>query len=338
MKKNILFALLIVTFGCFMTIISCKKQNGSTIISETPVSNDNDILITKKIKQFVSEMNSNHKSFSEMSVYDAIWNLEAGLNYTYCNVSRTQEMTMIDSLLINVPIANGNMNSTSINEVWNQCVSKFESMKNETTFQPNHFVLADLIIKSNEDSNAQLKIVIEIAQTSQNTGSKVLTPFGSTDYWLAGCNLGKCNGYIGSGDAAQQIRSHVNADISYQSGSYFTNIETQYNVCALTYPIGGDGIPPLNYCDCGMWMQHVITPGYPTSNECLSPYEMNWHMNGTKLVMNTYTPSGPRPIGKSPISITAMFWNEQLLPVNVPYMEWHEAQISYGVYHFNSGN
>ena len=199
----------------------------------------------------------------------------------------------------------------------------------QSPYNASHFVVADIALKSNNGNVAIFKMTFTLAET--DNGAKTLQPFGSTDYWNWANNYGKCNGYQGTGDAAQQIQQRVNANQTFPSGTYFTDVVIIPNVNLYTYQMTGVS-PGDNSCDFLMFYNQESWPNF---HSCIPPNEMNYHMNGTQTVFYRYqSAGGPRPAGKTPISI--YLYGEQIL--SIPTVIYHSGNFNYGVPHNNNGN
>ncbi len=189
------------------------------------------------------------------------------------------------------------------------------------------------------NQNSVLFKVISMVGIQQNlkSGNTIndWNPFGSTDWWEYANNLGKCNGYVGTGDAAVQIAQKINTRIAQeleaeeQAGHYdiyFTNITSSSGQYGYSWPNNNDSDPYDHlYTYLIFWDFETIYPGY---HGCLSPAEMNFHSNGTWQVMNTPTSQGgPKPGNKYPVS--AFLQGESV--VFYPYIcHGHGAFFSYG--------
>lgn len=327
MKKIsfIIIAIAIIGFGC-------KKQD---TIPQTEIGDPT----AAKIEQFLKDVESTNKSGTDLTITDAIWNVEAALNYAYCDVSTPYINRYTDTINFEIPVTNSMVNWNDVVSLYDYCLQEMNTFASTFNFT-NHFVVIDLENKKIENGNMTIKLYAVLGETDDvrrsNPNTRSFIYFGSTDWWKYGegptNNGGKCHGYSGytNLDAAIKIAGKINYSLTPIVGTYFTDLLTRYDVNPITYPLVGDGNWD-NYCDYKMFYNRTDWSNF---HECVSPTEMNYHLDGTNSVLFTYVANnGPRPAGKNPISITLEGIYTSLQLDNVTPLIIHNGDFTYGIEH-----
>ena len=232
-----------------------------------------------------------------LSLEEALWTVEAALNYNYGLVSYAANTYDYDSTLITIVPAGNNM-VTGLEEtsMYNQALQFMRQQNQGIEAENKQLVMVDLEIKYTTTTEIAIKVssVIGMQVASAKSGNGILTwqPFGSADYWFYGYNQGKCNGYTGEGDAAQKFNYHIAAkiaqEVALEGDVHYTSIES-VALTAYDEIYNPDNNSPFEY---------LI---FRSTNPCLSPAAMNHYVNSTKEVMSN--PSyGFIPNGKSSIN------------------------------------
>ncbi len=324
LKKVYFFIIAIAIIG-----FGCKKQD---TIPQTTTGDPT----AAKIEQFLNAVESHNKSGTEMTTTDAIWNVEAALNYAYCDVSIPSVNSYVDTINFQIPVNNDMVNWNDVVNLYDYCLQEINTFASTFDF-PYHFIVVDLENKGIENNQMTIKLMVSLGENDIKRGNlsdRSLWYFGPTDYWRWGNSEGKCNGYTdpNNWDAAQLIMGRINPTLIREVGTYFTYVEQRTQICSKFYPLCGD-CNNDNYCDYKMFQNRVEFPNFDL---CLDPTEMNFHLDGTNAVMYTYEANGgPRPAGKNPIHIDQMFgtyyFNQQ--PLEQIYM--HMMSVSYGIEHIS---
>ncbi|NSW46620.1 MAG: hypothetical protein HPY79_12495 [Bacteroidales bacterium] len=300
MKK--LFLLLLA--GGIM-ITACKKDK--EMPTNSVFNPHDDKAVEARIKAFNQSLQQ--KQGEPMTVNDAIWNIEAALNYNYCRTGLPQGLVSQDSLFIEMPVNDGTLSFTNVSEAYNQAASKIQSLLKNSN---QHLVVID----------------VKPIQTTNYFKAKVYFMISNDD-----TNIAKDVHFT---TAATQIKNYINSNMAaLPNGGYYTNVETVEDVNPLTYPccINTNWTGPyVNYYYYLMFYNYEGAPLYHTQ---LSSAEMSFYTNGTTTVMNTYTTSGgPRPVGKRIITIN--LWGDII--TSIPTTILHRGNFTYGIPHSPSTN
>ena len=294
--------LLILSAGIMMT--ACKKDK--EMPTNSVFNPHDDQAVEARIKSFNQALQQ--KQGEPMTVSDATWKIEAALNYNYCRTGLPQGLVSQDSLFIEMPVNNELVSFTNVSEAYNQAVVKIQSLLKDKN---QHLVIID----------------VKPIQTTNYFKAKVYFMISNDD-----ANVAKDVYYT---TAAIQIKNYINSHMAaLPNGGYYTNVET-VNVDPFTYPccINPNWTGPyVNYYYYLMFYNDENAPLYHTQ---LSSEEINFYINGTTTVMNTYTTSGgPRPVGKRAITID--LWGDII--VGIPTIILYRGNFTYGIPHSPSTN
>ena len=295
MKK---IKILFVIFTLILSFNACKKENAiieSKIIDPTE----------QKILNFKDKLKSGNKSEETMTVDSAVWYIEAALNYTYSDV-KASEVYKIDSIII--PIVLNEDEEVFFSDIQNM----YNLFEDELTIiiAGNKVQLTDIEFISgiNKSEAGALKATILVSNLLINP-----LVFGSTDYWDACFNGGKCGPYNGQQvgkDATTQLSYKANLSRSYPANGYITDINTIY--------FENNELEWIDF----LWFEQG-TGNPPVA--CLDPGDMNYWLGKVKLLASNYKPSGKEIAGYH------VWWNAA--PSTQTYFRFHNADISYGIFH-----
>jgi hypothetical protein len=302
MKKIIsISAFLLITCILFTACTKDEAITEETILDPTE----------QKILDFKAKLESPEKSNETMTVEEAVWNIEAALNYSYNDLNAN---AFISYNLIRIPIQlsdNGEIEFDEITSTYFELESLLTGFIGE-----NSLSLADIefIENKNKSDEGELKMTTIVKGSIPN-----LQDFGSTDYWKAIWEEGKCGEYTGQEvgkDAATQLMYKANLTRSAPIDGYITDIETIYDFCGL-YPWDED------------YLFHAYGSGNTIQNSCIEPNEMNYWLNQLKQLANNNAPLNKEIVG---YFVTGNWFA-------VPDEGWgigHYADISYGTFHSGS--
>jgi len=325
--KSLHYALIVlVVFG----LISCQDETrenmqDSSKLVELHKSNDKDV--ENAILSFNAALQSKNENESVYQVEDAVWLLEAGLNYNYCSNMNVYKQRLTDSLMLNLEKnAGGLIDFADVQVAYDEMVSHMSAAYHSIADEEKMPIVADIELIEHDADNVVLKLKAVFGYELANT-AKNLNDFGSTDWWMWAFDEGKCNGYTGTGDAAQQINGKLNYELIQPVGTYFTDVDTANVWDPTLFPNPDDDTQHDGYYDYLLF--------YSNSHSCMSPDEMNFHWDGTRTVMNTYeSDGGPRPVGKDPITINV----EGEMIGGTGFLRLHIIeQVHYGYKHQSGG-
>ena len=310
MKKNILIPLaLLAVIGIGVIIINaCSKSDQEKVTSPGKIthfspSEDQVVPLITQFNQRYENHKAGYKSGGDINLGEAEWTIEAAVNYEFRDIKDDAKEVVSDSLLLSAEVSVDENNEYIISE--SNALVLYDDMLDFTSGkvnEGNQLLVADVNINDVNNGIATIEITTIILSGLPDPCS-----INSTDWWYPVMDLGKCNGYSGTGDASDKIRGIVNCSQVY--ADYWTDVE----IFELIY----NGYYPCeeNYC---FWEG--------ASSECLSPTNLQYWKNQAEGVVSTL-----KPAGKS--RIRAYFdwdlWGE----LYVHYFKY----ISYGIPHTSGG-
>lgn len=210
------------------------------------------------------------KSTNPMTPEDADWHVEGLLNlekaYNYHNFVDLQFNT--DSIIL--ISSNGMISGEQIEQAYSYFSSLLDSYSANqgTTFG---FDIVD--IHSTESELKDGSVTMYMVSVSGDELAYNYVPFDQDEYWYWGWNMGGCNEYSGTGDAAQKLEYKFNHPIAVGEPGYFTSDQTEY---AYYYEYD-DFSNPGPYGDYKIFCYDAYFP--PIDEPCLSPEELNFYLS-----------------------------------------------------------
>ena len=298
-----------------VSVISCSKtdqekvnQKG-TITHFSPEKSMVEPTITKFIQRF-EDYKAGYKTGGEdIKLGEAVWTLEAGVNYEFQSPKEDMGDFTTDSLSITVDVYVGNDNEYYITEAdaMNLYGEMLSFTGNQVSSEDVELFVADLEVKSVENGQAEMKI-----SSTGGKGGFNYYEINNTDYWYPVANMGKCGNYApqyaGIKDASDRIREILNH--AQVEADYWTDVETFYLIYNYFYP-----------CEDG----ECFWEG--SNTDCLDPDAMeHWNVQAQGVIQEL------KPEGKS--RIEANFgWGVWTGTLYYHYFDY----ISYGIPHSNGG-
>jgi len=317
MKKISFFIIAIAIIG-----FGCKKQNTTPQTTSIDPTAD-------KIEQFLKAVESDNRSGTDMTITDAIWNVEAALNYAYCDMSISPIKIDYDTINFEIPVSNNMINWNDVVILYSYCQQEMNTYAS-TFDSPTFFRLVDLEKKGILKGNLVVKFSVVIGEKEERT----IPPVGYfTNSWMYGMNLGTCNSGSpsGSSDLAQEIKWRINFYVlTYPVGTYFTDIGYPPDyLYATDYLNPNDSVTGDNYYD---YMMLVANGNAPNYHLCYSPAECNFYFDGTNWVIHTDINNGGYcPVGKTPMNIDILEATLIAGNKNTTWLHWGE--VMFGVMH-----
>jgi hypothetical protein len=344
MRKVSLF--MVLSFATMSLIfVQCKKEEPA---NQTKPEVLTDAMVTAKIKAFNERLKSATKTDAPMAIDDAVWNIEAALNYNFCRADLPQGNTYEDSLFVEFSVINGMLAFADITSAYQQSVEKLQIMlKKENA----HAIVVDVMpLQTSGLFKAKVTFVVGDGVAKKNVTYP--NDFGTTDYWRWSWNLGKCDGTCSPDDARSQLAYWLNSGFSYLPGQYFTDVAeviAGIDPYSNTFKNTNDQTPNDNYLDYKIFINSrqgingngntINLPNFLDNYDpgaCISPDEMNfykWSMRD--IAVNYSTNGGIRPLGKSIVnySITGFCQFYYINGVDVLYWTSHRMHVNYGILH-----
>ncbi|MBI9033280.1 MAG: hypothetical protein JEZ03_02300 [Bacteroidales bacterium] len=338
MKKIILsiIVLAIASLGMY----SCKKDQMQTNQNQTEQQiNAEDMALIQKIEAFKASLNQ--KSTLSLGVDDALWNIEAAMNYTY----GAAEIALNDvdhyKFIIEVPTdANGLIEMEDVSNAYNEVLAQVSGHYHSIEADEKNLLMVDLTLFVEEEKGLKSSpsVKYEVTSAVNSTKSTTTIGFDETDYWYYGQgnnnnNGGYCDGpYQGlstNSDAAEEIQKKINKYKAVPTtGRYWYSETEEVPTFAFDYPNPNDQIPGDNIQDYLMFH----STSWASTFTCINPTNMNFYLNGTKYIVyhyNNETIPGARPEGKHFISIDVV---PEIAMLGQGY-PLHSAYINYGILH-----
>lgn len=223
MNKNLLkYSILFLQASMIFT--ACQKQE--LLQSENQNTQDEvntDDAIEKKIIAFKAKVENGVKSGETMTVKEAVWNIEAALNYTYCIVSEEDAKSGANlATTVSMETANnysgGNISIQEITSIYND-------MKNamNTEFERLNSSVKFYTIANVKYENNAFILKSELRHISSDKGP---IGFYVINYdWEWGGGLGRCDGTYQGQDLTTEIEKWVRRNRPILGNVYYTNVE-----------------------------------------------------------------------------------------------------------------
>jgi hypothetical protein len=285
-----------------VVILSCKKQrDDSSQVNPTVQVNQTNNNIEARILSFKSDIESRLKSGSGYTINQAVWNIEALINYTYADVANNVERLSVDSVFLEVDLTNGKVSSAEAASVYDAIIDSLTIQYENLPSQNLHFMFADVFRRDSVATHVTFGVISAFVYGPLINYGEFDEDIDWWKYGLSWINLGGyCDGpYQGThtnDDAAEQIERRIRLNISIPYGRHtptdlvtlqiigvgtvdcFENFESY--ACDFRNP--NDPNPPDNYYDYFLMFQ---TSDYEeTFHDCLSPDEMNFYWAGTQSI------------------------------------------------------
>ncbi len=261
----------------------CKKSTEDLTIDKNEnqkcYQSEEDQRLEERILAF-RDGDENARTTGQLDVEEAIWLIEATLNYTYGDNNPNYLGRKRDSITLDLDTLDI-VNASSLYPV---VLSELSKGFYADYFDSKKLTLVDLQLVTNGTKNDPEVLIVYYESGDCETTSDTAV-FGDTDWWYYGFEMGKCNGYNDTTfimDAAKMLQDKlqikISADIPITSPCpngqiYYTNITTDYEL-AQEHINPNDTVPNSNYYDFLFYYSHTQIANHHT---CLSPDEMNWY-------------------------------------------------------------
>ena len=278
-KKTLTLLAVIILAGAgilFMNACSKNENNVQTQKSykyvEFMPSQEDVIPLIKDFNAVYKNYEQGLKSGTDYPLNEALWNLEAGVNYEYRSVKEGLANLMEDSTFVTIPVTVDDNGNYTING--DDLAIAYANLLNFTDVQltmggeNKTLLVADVSIKDVTPQSATMKMT-----TSAATPSNPSCDIENDDYWYPTGGHGKCWNWIGQflgEDASTRINFILNDcyDFDCETGIVFiSNVITLNDVFDTEI----------------LW--------YGNFNECLYPNEMQNYLNAAWQVIDNNTPS-----------------------------------------------
>jgi len=307
---------------CSFAIISCQKDKAE--IKDESIKRDA-TKITKQLQAF--KQNLQTKSGETMVADSAEWYLEGLLNLEQAN--NTHEFGDVDFFhnTFTLTVTNGQISLNELNGLYTTIDAWVETLKQQSGNEDYTFDVVDLAFQETGLKSGEKNLVVSLSGGLLGTIPNYY-PFGTSDYWYWGYELGKCggfSGYIGK-DASTELQRKFRNPIAVPGPGYFTSIET------ISVTPGVDNIfdDPENAPYDG-YMIYSQSGSSGEFDQCLSPSDLNYYLSKFDFIRNTKNPPNKQYKTVDVIATIGL----------VPYPNWlhvHIYTLYYGVKIGNPGN
>jgi hypothetical protein len=322
MKKNSLIPLAFLASICIGILIfnACSKSDQEKVTTTGKVthfspSEDQVVTLITQFNQRYENFKAGYKSGGDINLGEAIWTLEAGVNYEFQSPKEELGDFFSEDTTIVVSVYVGEDNEYYITEedAMNLFTNMMSLTGNMVGTEGVELYVADLELLSVENGQAEMQFEALAGGIDPFVDCNV----NNKDYWKAANGAGKCSiyeyQYVGQ-DAASRINVLLNC-VQLNIG-YWTDI---YNTGYITNYYDNNSNP----CFWGM-----NEPGY--YYECLYPADINYWKGQAQFVINDLKPTGKEYIN---CRFTKDLW------VGSGQVWFHRFDyIRYGVPHGGSGH
>ena len=243
MKKKTLTLLTVIALAVAGILImnACTKNESNVQTQksyryvEFMPSQEDVIPLIKDFNAVYKNYEQGLKSGTDYPLNEALWNLEAGVNYSFCEENYVISISSIDSSFFTTDVKMENGNIMISNE---ELMSTYGNILNFTSSQLNSqkkFLVTDISLKSINNQ----EVIFKVTTVTGNNPSIPSCNIENDDYWYFANGHGKCGSFNGQQvgkDASTRMNFLLNCiDYACNGSVFFTGIQTLYGT-----PAGGD--------------------------------------------------------------------------------------------------
>lgn len=319
---------------------ACKKEENLEPKQENSVMSVEDRNIENKIRTFRDKIQNPTKSNETLTVDEALWNLEATMNYTYGEAEIQLNEVNHKKFNIQIPVnADGQVSITDASAAYDEILEQVRAHYHGIQSDEKNLVMVNLERVENQRTSGMVEFEVTSAVNDKQLPGSL--NFGVNDHWHYGerewGDGGYCDGlYVNQNkdsDAALEIQKKVHMRKGVLSGRYYYTDETIISKTPYEYRNHND--IPVELDNVKDYLLYCSDYNEPNFEDCLSPELMNFYLWGTEWVVYHYTNEtnpGARPEGKSFISIE--MHGSVGITGSDDYL--HLADINYGILHMSS--
>jgi hypothetical protein len=348
MKKNIfLFLLLaIIAMSCQKDIepnsVASVRTNEiaptatkqtSLFDEDKPIENDD---VFKKIDAFKAkianiEAGTMPETDNGTTINDVIWNIEALMNSNYGQANKPFASQSINSAIIRIPLnANNLIDNAALISAIEATRLKLRDQYNTVSGSDKHIIAIDVSLASTqpESGYANLSIGSSVGIEEPQALGAPYVPFGGSDNWFYGENLGKCDGSFAPKDAATQISEKVNSRSPLSADIFFTDVQSIFAAGEVPILRNPNDIRDNNRDFFLFLIRNDLSADEASFNaaKCINSDDMNWYYQSALTVISLLRPSGKTFTSLQLFGEPQVFGNSPLVLGHV-----HLAQIFYGI-------
>ncbi len=284
----------IFTFMLTVSIIftACNKDTSLTEVEKNIDPTE------QKILDFKAKMQNPNKSDETMSIEDAVWYIEAALNYSYCIVPQEEVGdglefdTSNDSISFSVNVTNNTVSIQEATTAYNQMENEIANLLAEIEYNVKFMYLID--VEYGEGNTFGVKYTIKYKEGSDKYFwdiSQDWYPVGWNDSEMNYHYGGNCSGTITNQDLITDITKWISRNRAVYGNVYYTDLDWEgifysyapweidaYSGCSWCYNIynGYDNIELYTS------IEHIWSVGSPGGNalahiECVTAARGNYY-------------------------------------------------------------
>lgn len=204
---------------------ACQKEVEPT--APSPAQNNVGARIKAFIRNAAEARQGTPKDGEGFSVADAVWDIEAGLNYAAGDYSKAYNELAVGSLNVPLPMANGQSTAASVYAAFNTALDALTPL----TTEEQHVVLVDVV--EPEAGASELLVNYQIGSGYEKVNNPPNTTYTVSHWWgnpVGYSNPCDCTGNLDPNRrcANKEIEYRMNAANLYglQPGEFLTDVET----------------------------------------------------------------------------------------------------------------
>ncbi|MCF8369376.1 MAG: hypothetical protein K9G76_10070 [Bacteroidales bacterium] len=344
MKKIILIISILV--ATIAIVWSCSKEETNNQAANKVELTPYEMQVNQRIKDFKQKIalykeNPGYKSGEVVSAEDALWLLEATINFSHTFPNEYYDEMQSEDLNLVVPKnANGGVDMDDLTQKYTEMKQAITDVYYNSTYEDKGLVLVDI----SEVSQSAGEITLNVETVTGEKGNEpppdpgINGPFEEGDDWWYGENVGYCyEPYTVNDDAANRLYQEALGLIPDPSGNYYFINEFSFSI------FGGEpdllrDTSPDNYLD--YWLYYSIEGSSIPFDEdevlCLEYTEMNayyTYLNGLMFdyLPNTYLPNKYNLNGYSVESLTLLEDEKLVNGIEETTKYFHKASFVYGL-------
>jgi hypothetical protein len=319
MKKYFLFIAIMTII--IVVIFSCRKafDPQPSTVQKTEYADETEM----KIQEFLNSMNTPLKTGSTHTVAEAIWYLEATLNYSYAIYDSDFVYFSKDTSNFSIDLnQNGTVNHNDLLAAYAHMVDSLKAHYDAIQSQTKHVILCDVINVSNSVNPLDLQLVSFIVY---DISPLYYDLFGPTEYWYAGNGLGMCGDSVGlhvERDATTELEYKIMHPLVATVANvrvYYSDINTYMSIEPWYYYYDP---APRDY------RFYLYSTTYPGEVQCISPDELNFYLSDQGI---PYVIDDLDNIEGKEFCLIHIHW-DIMVDMN-QYIEAHLLDLSYGIRH-----
>ena len=289
-QKAIINCTVLMAFAIITAVFSCKKEiplkDQSRQYSTHRHSNLSDAEIEDLIIEFKILIDE-PEGKDPVEIGEAIWLLDATLNYTYSYSNMRFTDLYKDSAEFAVQFPNPDIEASVLSNLFMQISDSLSDHYAAVSSDSKHLIDVSLFLDIDGDGNGVLKAYSFIG-TLENE-EIISQNYGSTDYWHWAWGLGKCGGYSGGTglDAAKILSRYQDYTVPYPVESNAERTICINKVFALNIMPFSYQTQSNPYGDFRLFA--VVSP--INHQPCISPDEMTYYQSQLSYIKDDLAPA-----------------------------------------------